>query len=51
MQYPAVTMAIRRFAKQLQTNPLSAKKIKRLESMLLVKRRGPCAVSIFPLVS
>jgi hypothetical protein len=37
MQYPAVTMAIRRFTKQLQSNRLLAKKMKHLELMLLVK--------------
>ncbi|HYY31051.1 MAG TPA: transposase [Chthoniobacterales bacterium] len=37
MQYPAVTMAIRRFAKQLETNKVLASKIKHLKSMLPVK--------------
>lgn len=37
MQYPAVTMAIRRFAKRLETDRALAKKIKRLEKMLLSK--------------
>jgi hypothetical protein len=36
VQYSAVTMAIQRIAKQLKSNRLLAKKIKRLESMLLV---------------
>jgi hypothetical protein len=36
VQYSAVTMAIRRIAKRLKSNRLLAKKIKRLESMLLV---------------
>jgi hypothetical protein len=34
MQYPAVTMAIRRFSKRLKT---LAKKVKRLYRMLLIK--------------
>jgi hypothetical protein len=37
MQYPAVTMAIRRFAKRLETNRDLARKIKRLKKMLLIK--------------
>jgi hypothetical protein len=37
MQYPAVTIAIRRFAKRLEANAALAKKIKRLEGMLFVK--------------
>jgi putative transposase len=36
MQYPAVTMAIRRFANRLETDRALAKKIKRLERMLFV---------------
>ena len=41
MQYPAVTMAIRRFAKRLEANAALAKKIKRLEGMLFVKYVAP----------
>jgi hypothetical protein len=37
MQYPAVTMAIRRFAKRLQTDKSFAKKIKHLTNVLFVK--------------
>jgi hypothetical protein len=37
MQYPAVTMAVRRFAKRLKTDATLARKIKRLRAMLLVK--------------
>ena len=37
MQYPAVTMAIRRFGKRLETDKNLAKKVKRLTRMLLVK--------------
>jgi hypothetical protein len=37
MQYPAVAMAIRRFAKRLETDATLAKKIKRLREELLVK--------------
>ena len=37
MQYPAVTMAIRRFATRLESDKNLAKKIKRLNRMLLVK--------------
>jgi hypothetical protein len=37
MQYPAVTMAIRRLAKRLETNKALAKKVKRVERMLFVK--------------
>jgi hypothetical protein len=36
MQYPAVTMAIRRLAKRLETNKALAKKVKRVEKMLFV---------------
>ena len=37
MQYPAVTMAVRRFAQRLETDPVMARKIKRLRAMLYVK--------------
>jgi hypothetical protein len=37
MQYPAVTMAIRGFEQRLGTEPLLAKKIKRLCKMLHVR--------------
>ena len=37
MQYPAVTMAIRRLAKGLETNKALAKKVKRWERILFVK--------------
>jgi putative transposase len=37
MQYPAVAMAVRRFAKRLETDATLAKKIKRLREELLVK--------------
>ena len=37
MQYPAVTMAVRRFAKRLESDKTLAKKVKRLNTMLLVK--------------
>lgn len=37
MQYPAVTMAIRRFTKRLETDVSLARKITRLRAMLLVK--------------
>jgi putative transposase len=37
MQYPAVTMAIRRFAAQLLTNKALANKIKLVEKMLFIK--------------
>jgi putative transposase len=37
MQYPAVTMAIRRLAKRLETDSTLAKKVKRVERMLFVK--------------
>jgi hypothetical protein len=37
MQYPAVTMAIRRFEQRLGTDALLAKKTKRLWKMLHVK--------------
>jgi hypothetical protein len=36
MQYPAVTMAIRRLAKSLETDKPLAIKVKRVEKMLLV---------------
>jgi hypothetical protein len=36
MQYPAVTMAIRRFTKRLETDVSLARKITRLRAMLLV---------------
>jgi hypothetical protein len=36
MQYPAVTMAIRRLAKRLETDKPLAIKVKRVEKMLLV---------------
>jgi putative transposase len=36
MQYPAVTMAVRRFALRLKTDAAIARKIKRLRSVLLV---------------
>jgi len=35
MQYPAVAMAVRRFAKRLETDATLAKKIKRLREVLL----------------
>jgi REP element-mobilizing transposase RayT len=37
MQYPAVAMAVRRFAKRLEADATLAKKIKRLREVLLVK--------------
>jgi TatA/E family protein of Tat protein translocase len=37
MQYPAVTMAIRRFAQRLKGDSALAKKFKRLQKTLLVK--------------
>ena len=37
MQYPAVTMAIRRLAKGWETDKALARKLKRAEKMLLVK--------------
>ena len=37
MQYPAVTMAVRRFAKRLETDKALAKKMNRVRKMLLVK--------------
>jgi hypothetical protein len=37
MQYPAATMAVRRFAKRLESDAALAKKVKRLRAMLLVK--------------
>jgi chromosomal replication initiation ATPase DnaA len=37
MQYPAVTMAIRRFAKQLETDKALANTIKLLKKMLYIK--------------
>ena len=37
MQYPAVTMAIRRLAKRLETDKSLARKVKRAERMLFVK--------------
>lgn len=37
MQYPAVTMAVRRFSKRLETDKALAKKVGRLSRMLLVK--------------
>jgi hypothetical protein len=37
MQYPAVTMAIRRLAKRLETDKALARKVKRVEKMLFVK--------------
>jgi hypothetical protein len=37
MQYPAVAMAVRRFAKRLETDAALAKKIKRLREVLLIK--------------
>jgi putative transposase len=37
MQYPAVTMAVRRFSKRLETDEALAKKVRRLTGMLLVK--------------
>ena len=37
MQYPTVTMAVRRFAKRLETDATLASKVKRLQAMLLVK--------------
>jgi hypothetical protein len=40
MQYPAVTMAIRLFAKRLEANAALAKKVKRLEGMLFVNNYG-----------
>jgi hypothetical protein len=36
MQYPAVTMAIRRLGKGLETNKALARKVKRVEKMLLM---------------
>jgi hypothetical protein len=36
MQYPAATVAIRRFANQLETDRALATKIKRLDRMLFV---------------
>jgi hypothetical protein len=38
MQYPAMTMAIRRFANRLETGATLARKVKRLQPMLLVRR-------------
>jgi hypothetical protein len=37
MQYPAVTMAIRRFGKRLESDKNLAKKVKCLNKLLLVK--------------
>jgi len=37
MQYPAVAMAVRRFANRLEADATLAKKIKRLREVLLVK--------------
>ena len=37
MQYPAVTMAIRRFTNRLKTDKTLAKKVKQLERMLQIK--------------
>jgi hypothetical protein len=37
MQCPAVTVAIRRLAKRLETDKPFAKKVKRVEKMLFVK--------------
>jgi putative transposase len=37
MQYPAVTMAIRRLAKRLETDKTLARKVKRVEKMLFIK--------------
>ena len=37
MQYPAVTMAIRRLAKRWETAKALARKVKRVEKMLFVK--------------
>jgi hypothetical protein len=39
MQYPAVTMAIRRLAKRLEDNKALARKVKRVEKMLFVLLR------------
>jgi hypothetical protein len=36
MQYPAVTIAVRRFTKRLEGDKTLAKKIKRIEKLLLV---------------
>jgi hypothetical protein len=36
MQYPAVTMAVRRFTKRMETDATLARKVKRLQAMLLV---------------
>jgi chromosomal replication initiation ATPase DnaA len=36
MQYPAVAMAVRRFARRLESDAALAKKIKRLREVLLV---------------
>jgi chromosomal replication initiation ATPase DnaA len=36
MHYPAVTIAVRRFAKRLQTDKVLAKKVRRMTKMLLV---------------
>jgi chromosomal replication initiation ATPase DnaA len=36
MQYPAVTMAIRRLAKRLETDKALARKVKRVETMLFI---------------
>jgi hypothetical protein len=36
MQYPAVTMAIRRLAKGWETDKTVARKVKRVEKMLFV---------------
>ena len=37
MQYPAATMAIRRFARRLEGDKSLTKKVKRLNKLLLVK--------------
>jgi hypothetical protein len=37
MQYPAVTMAIRRLAKRLEDDKALARKVKRVDKMLFVK--------------
>ena len=41
MRYPAVTMAVRRLAKRLETDARLTGKLKHLRAMLLVKRRDP----------
>jgi hypothetical protein len=51
MQYPVVTMAIRRLAKRLETKKALARKVKRVEKMLLVKQATGLALTLAPLMA